>query len=277
VIIDAHRHYWDPARLAYAWLAGAPASLQRAFLPGDLDAHGDACLLVQAAPSEEETRFLFELARTTPGVLGVVGWVDMEAEDVEARLDRLIADGNGLLRGIRPMVQDLPDPHWLVSPALDRAFEHVRASGLVFDALVDDRHLRPLQARLAKHPGLRAVIDHAAKPEIDTGSFAEWASAIARLAQMPDVYCKLSGLPTQTASGANPMALEPYVAHLFDAFGTSRLLWGSDWPVVTTAASYDAWKACAQRLVRRYAAGAEPAVFGGNAIDVYSLDVRNVA
>lgn len=274
MIIDAHRHYWDPSRLPYAWLAGAPPALQRAFLPGDLDAAGDACLLVQAAPSEDETRFLFELARTQPGTLGVVGWVDMEATDVTMRIDRLIDEGGGLLRGVRPMVQDIADANWLLSPSLDRAFDHLRDRGLVFDALVDGRHLRVLHQRLAQHSGLRSVIDHAAKPDIDTGSFAEWASAIARLAQMPDVYCKFSGLATQTASGADALALEPYVAHLFDVFGSSRLLWGSDWPVVTVAASYDAWKACAQALVRRHAPGAEAAVFGGNAIDVYSLAER---
>lgn len=274
MIIDAHRHYWDPAQLDYAWLAGAPAALQRAFLPGDLEATSDACLLVQAAPSEDETRFLFGLARTHPRMLGVIGWVDMEARGVTERIDRLIDEGGGLLRGVRPMVQDIPDPNWLLSPSLDRAFDHLRDRGLVFDALVDGRHLRVLQQRLAQHPGLRSVVDHAAKPDIDTGSFAEWASAIARLAQMPDVYCKFSGLATQTASGADALALEPYVAHLFDVFGSSRLLWGSDWPVVTVAASYDAWKACAQALVRRHAPGAEAAVFGGNAIDVYSLAER---
>jgi L-fuconolactonase len=275
VIIDAHRHYWDPSRLSYAWLAGAPASLQRAFLPADLAADGDASLLVQAAPDEAETRFLFDIARATPGTLGVVGWVAMEAPDIAARLDQLSADGGGLLRGIRPMVQDIPDPEWLRSPTLDDAFDHLRKRGLVFDALVDGRHLRPLLERLAKHPGLRTVIDHAAKPDIDTGGYAAWATAIARLAQMPDVYCKFSGLPTLTAGGADVVALDPYAAHLFDVFGTSRLIWGSDWPVVTTHATYDAWKACARQLVQRHAPGAEAAVFGGNAVDVYSLRVRN--
>jgi L-fuconolactonase len=274
VIIDAHRHYWDPARLDYAWLAGAPPSLKRAFLPADLVGGDDACMLVQAAPSEDETRFLFELARATPGTLGVVGWVDMQAANVHDRIDQLIAEGGGLLRGIRPMIQDIPDSGWLLSPALDHAFDHLRDRALVFDALIDGRHLRPLLERLGKHPGLRTVIDHAAKPDIDAGNFAEWASAIARLAQMPDVYCKFSGLATETTRGADVTALDPYATHLFDVFGSSRLIWGSDWPVVTTAATYGAWKACALELVRRHAPGAEAAVFGGNALDIYSLDVR---
>lgn len=275
MIVDAHRHYWDPSRLEYAWLDHAPPSLRRAFLPGDLNAHSDACILVQAAPDERETRFLFDLARETPGVIGVVGWVDLEAADANARLDRLLADSDGLLRGIRPMVQDIPNTSWLASPAIDRAFDHIRDLGLVFDALVDGRHLRALSERLAKHPGLHTVIDHAAKPDIDAGSFAEWSGAIARLAQFPDVYCKFSGLLTQTGIAADPYAIEPYAAHLFASFGGTRLIWGSDWPVLTTHATYEAWKTCARELVQRYAAGTEAAVFGGNALAIYSLASRN--
>jgi len=271
MIVDAHRHYWDPARLEYGWLAHAPDALRRAFLPGDLAGTRDPCILVQAAPDERETRFLFDLARKYPGILGVVGWVDMEAPDVAARLDWLVADGGGLLRGIRPMVQDIPDTRWLASPALDGAFDHVRDRGLVFDALVDGRHLRALSDRLARHPGLRTVIDHAAKPDMAGDGFAGWATSIARLAQMPDVYCKLSGLLTLTGAEPDAGALEPYVAHLFETFGANRLIWGSDWPVLTTHASYGAWKTCARELVLRHAPTAEAAVFGGNALTVYSL------
>jgi L-fuconolactonase len=270
VIVDAHRHYWDPTRLAYDWLVGAPAALQRAFLPADLDAGADACILVQAAPDERETRFLFELARDMPDVLGVIGWIDVEASDAEDRLDRLIADGHGLLRGVRPMVQDIADPAWLALPTLDRAFDAVRDRGLVFDALVDSRHLRALSTRLARHPGLRTVIDHAAKPDIAAGDFAAWSGAIARLAQIPDVHCKLSGLLTLADAEADPAVLEPYVAHLFESFGASRLLWGSDWPVVTTHATYDGWQQAARELVRRHASDAEDAVFAGNALALYS-------
>lgn len=271
MIVDAHRHYWDPSRLRYDWLRGAPETLRRAFLPADLPGEADPCLLVQAAPDERETRFLFDIARNDPGVLGVVGWVDMGALDVASRLDWLVADGGGLLCGIRPMVQDIPDTQWLTLRALDAAFEHVRERGLVFDALVDGRHLRALSERLARHPGLRMVIDHAAKPDIAGRGFAEWATSMARLAQMPDVYCKLSGLLTLMGATPGPDVLEPYVAHLFDVFGPHRLIWGSDWPVLTTHATYDAWKSCARAFVQRHAPQAEAAVFGGNAVAVYSL------
>jgi L-fuconolactonase len=274
MIIDAHRHYWDPARLAYGWLAHAPAQLQRAFLPPDLKATTDACILVQAAPDEQETLFLFDIARQTDGVLGVIGWVDMEADDATQRIAALVQSGQGLLRGIRPMVQDIPDTEWLARPSLDRAFDCLRDHGLVFDALVDNRHLRALSQRLTRHPGLVTVVDHGAKPNIADGQFASWAGAIARVAQVPDVACKLSGLLTLTGPDADMAAIEPYVAHLFESFGAQRVMWGSDWPVLTTHATYEQWKACAQKLTRRFARHHEAAVFGGIAANVSSLADR---
>lgn len=273
MIIDAHRHYWDPSRLEYGWLAHAPASLQRAFLPSDLNS-SDACILVQAAPDERETLYLFELARHTKGVLGVVGWVDMEADDAPARIAALVAQGKGLLRGIRPMVQDIPDTEWLGRPSLDRAFDCLRDHGLVFDALVDGRHLRALWQRLTKHPGLLTVIDHGAKPDIAGRDFAAWSGAIARIAQLPDVACKLSGLLTLTGTDADSTTIEPYAAHIFESFGPQRVIWGSDWPVVTTHASYEQWKAQAQLLIQRFAARHEADVLGGNATTLYSLAGR---
>lgn len=277
MIIDAHRHYWDPSRLEYGWLAHAPAALQCSFLPPDIGAIRDACILVQAAPDERETLFLFDLARQTEGVLGVVGWVEMEADDATQRIEELIERGQGLLCGIRPMVQDIPDTEWLARPSLDRAFDCLRDHGLVFDALVDNRHLRALSHRLTRHPGLITVVDHAAKPNIADREFAAWASAIARVAQVPDVACKLSGLLTLTAPGSDATAIEPFVAHVFESFGGQRVMWGSDWPVVTTHATYEQWKARAQALVRRFAPRHEAAVFGGNATSIYSLHGRTTA
>ncbi len=273
MIIDAHRHYWDPGKLEYGWLAHAPAALRRPFLPEDLEST-DACVLVQAAPDERETLFLFDIARQNPNVLGVVGWVDMEADDATQRIAALVEQGQGLLRGIRPMVQDIPDTEWLARPSLDRAFDCLRDHALVFDALVDNRHLRALSQRLTQHPGLITVVDHGAKPNIAAREFAAWASAIARVAQVPDVICKLSGLLTLTGAQADAAAIEPYAMHIFESFGGRRVMWGSDWPVLSTHASYEEWKACAQALTRRFAPGHEAEVFGETAADVYSLAAR---
>lgn len=275
-IVDAHQHYWLPSRGDYQWLAHAPAGLQRSFLPPDLRparraAGVSATVLVQAAASEAETRYLFDLAQVDPDVVGVVGWVDLGATDVEARIDALVSDGRGLLLGVRPMVQDIADPGWLTQPTLDRAFDHLRAHRLCFDALVTPLQLPALHQRLQRHPGLRAVIDHAAKPPLAGNDLGEWRGWMAQLAELPDLHCKFSGLLTQLPPAEPRQSVEPCVAELFDIFGAGRLLWGSDWPVLTTHASYAEWLDLAMHLTRRFAPGREADVFAGNAERFYGL------
>src|SRR5690242_13973039 len=147
--IDAHQHFWRLDRGDYAWLSPALTPLYRDYLPRDLVPHLEAAgvtatILVQAAATEAETRFLLEIAKRTPFVAGVVGWVDMEAADVEERLAALARGGAGYLKGIRPMIQDIADPNWILSPRLDRAFDALEALELRFDALVRPVHLEPL-------------------------------------------------------------------------------------------------------------------------------------
>jgi L-fuconolactonase len=278
MIVDAHQHYWQPSRGDYGWLANAPASLQRAFLPADLHVEREAAgvnfsVLVQAAPSEAETRYLFELARHDPSVIGVVGWVDMEAADVGDRIDALICDGGGLLCGLRPMAQDMADPDWLAKPSLDHAFDWIQDRGLSFDALVGMPQLPALCRRLRRHPQLRVVLDHAGKPAIGDGRFDQWTSWIDALAQHPALHCKLSGLLTLLGEPVHEDAVEPYVADLFAHFGAERLMWGSDWPVLTTRASFTHWLHVALALTERYAAGSQPEVFAANALRFYALDI----
>lgn len=278
IIVDAHQHYWDPARGDYGWLAQAPATLQQAFLPRDLCAQRAALgvqfsVLVQAAPTEEETRYLFELAHEDPAVVGVVGWVDMEADDVGTRIDALVRQGNGLLRGLRPMAQDLADPEWLARPSLDRAFDCIQDCGLAFDALVDLRQFPALLQRLRRHPQLNVVLDHAGKPAIRDGRLDQWAHWIDELAQHPQLHCKLSGLLTLLGEAVHDDAIEPYVAELFAHFGSERLMWGSDWPVLTTHADYAHWLHVAMILTERYASGSHADVFAANAARFYALDI----
>ncbi|RDS83752.1 amidohydrolase [Dyella monticola] len=278
IIVDAHQHYWEPSRGDYGWLAQAPAALRRAFLPNDLRAQRQAAgvqysVLVQAAPTEAETRYLFELAHEDAAVVGVVGWVDMETDDVGAHIEALVRDGNGLLRGLRPMAQDIADPDWLARPSLDRAFDCIHDCGLAFDALVDMRHLPALLRRLHRHPHLNVVLDHAGKPAIADGRFDQWTSWIDELAQHPQLHCKLSGLLTLLGEQVDEDAIEPYVADLFSHFGPERLMWGSDWPVLTTHADFAQWLRIAMKLTERYAAGSLAEVFGANAVRFYALDV----
>ncbi|MBE1161068.1 amidohydrolase family protein [Dyella acidiphila] len=276
IIVDAHQHYWQPSRGDYGWLADAPEALRAAFLPADLQAQRKAAgvtasVLVQAAPTEPETRYLFELAQQDAGVVGVIGWVDMEAVDVEARIDALIRDGNGLLCGLRPMAQDLADPDWLASPALDRAFDCIQARGLAFDALVGMPQLPALLRRLQRQPALRVVLDHAGKPSIGEAPIALWANWIDQLSAHPQLYCKLSGLLTQLSGTTHEEAIAPYAQHLFASFGSTRLIWGSDWPVLTLRASFEHWLRLAQTYTERYAPGTQADVFAANAVRCYAL------
>ncbi|MCC8538015.1 amidohydrolase [Xanthomonas axonopodis pv. poinsettiicola] len=274
--VDAHLHFWHLARGDYHWLTPGLAPLYRDFAPHDvsqaLDAAGVASVVVvQAAATEAETCYLFELARDEPRIAGVVGWTDFAAPDAAARIGALVRAGGGLLKGLRPMVQDIADVRWLASPALDAAFDAMLAHDLAFDALIRAVHVPALQARLQRHPSLRVVVDHGGKPAIAAGEFIAWASGIDALAQHPNVHCKLSGLLTEAAAGAGRDALAPYVAHLFARFGAQRLLWGSDWPVLTLRADYAHWLDLAQQLVTHHAPGHTDAVFGDNARTFYRL------
>jgi L-fuconolactonase len=277
MIIDAHQHFWDLSRRDYAWLTPAEGILYRNYLPTDLiptlrENGVIATVLVQAAPSEAETRYLFDLARANPFVAGVIGWVDFEAPDVERRIGGLIEAGGGMLKGLRPMIQDIADPEWVRRATLDRAFEAMSTHGLVFDALVRPVHLPPLRTRLERHPQLRVVLDHAAKPQIKPGEFEKWAREIQAIGGGTQVHCKLSGLLTLAAGSAHPSKdIEPYVEHMFACFGPQRVLWGSDWPVLNAVSEYSQWLRISKDLIERFAEESRDDVLGGNAQRVYRL------
>lgn len=277
MIIDAHQHFWHLSRTDYGWLTPELDTLYRHYLPEDLkpfliDNHVAATVAIQAAASEDETRYLLSLTDAHSFIAGVVGWVDFEAADVHERVVRLVADGRGKLKGLRPMIQDIPDPGWILRPALDSAFEAMIAHELVFDALVKPVHLEALRLRLMRHPGLRAVLDHAGKPDIARADFAPWARSIERLARDTAVCCKLSGLLTEARERAQAEDLAAYVAHIFNCFGPDRILWGSDWPVLTLASGYTHWLKMSEQLVTAWAAGRERAVFTATAATLYHLD-----
>jgi L-fuconolactonase len=277
--IDAHQHYWSLQRGDYAWLTPSDVGLYRDFAPDDLspdlvDCAIHATVLVQAAPTEAESRFLLDLSRRHASIAGVVGWTDFEADDVAERISRLVSDGQGMLKGLRPMVQDISDPDWLGRRSLDAAFEAMIANDLVFDALVTPRHLGALIRRLRRHPRLRAVLDHAGKPNIANAKVEPWAGLLEQLAHGTEVHCKLSGLLTQASQGAGIAELDAFVARIFSCFGTERVMWGSDWPVVTLRTTYQGWLQMSLDLVRRHASGGEGAVFGANAVRFYHLDVE---
>lgn len=272
--IDAHQHFWRPERGDYPWMDGAPAVLHQSFLPSDLKplldaSRVDATVLVQAAPTIDETHYLLGIADATPWVAGVVGWVDFEDPAQRAVLDTLAAHPK--LVAIRPMVQDIEDDDWVLRPDLEWAFDAAQELGLCFDALGYPRHARRFLTLCERHPDLRVVLDHGLKPEIATNGFAAWAADMRELARNTTASCKLSGLATEAGGDASPSRLRPYIDHLLECFGPRRLIWGSDWPVASSAIAYREWVQLSEAALSSLDDEARRAVFGENAMDIYRI------
>lgn len=277
-IVDAHFHCWRLDRGDYGWLTPALAPIHRDIAIADWQRESRPCgvqagILVQAAPTEAETRFLLDQARGHDAVLGVVGWIDLLAADAPRRIAALAA-AEPKLRGLRPMLQDIADPDWIGQPRLAPALDAMAAHGLVFDALVKPLHLPRLVALSRRHPALRIVIDHGAKPDIASRQWQPWASDLQALAERPGVVCKLSGLLTE--AGARPArgAARAWCEHLLHCFGPQRVLWGSDWPVLELAATYRDWWGDTQAVLAPLSPEDRRAVLGGNACRVYGVALR---
>jgi L-fuconolactonase len=273
MVIDAHVHFWRIGCNDCTWPPPELTAIHRDFLPEDwrreADAVGiDAAVAVQSQPSGRDTEWLLELARDDSRIAGVVGWVDLVAPDAADRVAALASHPK--LRGLRPMLQDLPDDDWILQPALTPAIEAMIARDLCFDALVFPRHLPHLLRFAERHPALRIVIDHAAKPGIAQRTTEPWRAQVAALAGLPNVSCKLSGLVTEAGSTWKSGDLRPYVEHLLATFGPRRLLWGSDWPVVNLAADYSRWLDVADTLTG-LSGEDRAALFGGNTLRVYGI------
>ena len=275
--VDAHHHVWRLARGDYGWLqpVAALAPIYRDF---DLDelrpllaaAGIGATVLVQAAPTVAETRFLLEVARSSTGLVqGVVGWVDLDATDAAKTLSALASDP--LLKSIRPMLQDLSDPEWILRPRVQRSLDLLPQLGLRFDALVKPRELKPLLRALELHPDLAVVVDHCAKPDIERGAWKPWADDLAAIARSTLASVKLSGLVTEAGPGWSADGLRRYVDHVLECFGAQRVLWGSDWPVLTLAAKYGDWVAATESLLATLSPVDVTAIRGVNARRFYGL------
>lgn len=273
--IDAHQHFWRYSAGEYAWIDDSMTALRRDFLPPDarreMDrARIDVCVAVQARQSLDETRWLLALASAHPFIAGVVGWIDLQAEDVADQLTQLAAHPK--LVGVRHMVQDEPDDRFLLRPAFCRGVSLLHEVDLSYDILIKPRHLPVAVEFVSRFGNQRFVLDHLAKPAIASGEIREWESEIRKLAQFPHVFCKLSGLVTEADwRNWSQEQIRPYLDVAFDAFGPHRLLAGSDWPVCTVAADY----ARTFELIETYMAGRPEAerhaVMGGNAARLWRL------
>ena len=275
--IDAHQHFWRLERGDYDWLTRDLGVLYRDYSPEDLDPHLrgqgiEGTILVQAAATVAETRFLLQLADQHGFISGVVGWVDMEASDAPQVIESL--SSHPKFKGIRPMLQDLPDPEWILRDSLGPALETLVARDLTFDALVRPVHLPHLHTFLKRHPRLRVVVDHGAKPNIAQGSaegLASWSESMRAIASDTSACCKLSGLLTEAAPNSKAAQLQPYVDVLIEAFGPRRLMWGSDWPVLNLAGSYPGWYAMTRQLIAGLEAHEQEWILGRTACGFYGL------
>ena len=259
--------------------AGDPI-LDRRYGPADLapslERNGiEATVVVQAAPSVEETEYLLGIADATESAAAVVGWVDFEAPEHRQRLERLARHPK--LAAVRPMIQDIPDRDWMLRDDLQWAYQALVDVDLAFDALGFPPHLDNFLTIFLRYPDLRVVIDHCMKPRIrdyprDPAAFGDWARKMSRLAEETSAFCKLSGLVTEAGEDWTVEDLRPFSDHVLSAFGPERVMWGSDWPVCRRRATYDAWREAAGALTRHLDEAARDAVFGGTAARFYRID-----
>ena len=280
--VDAHHHVWDLDVRDQPWITGdAMAPIRRSFgiddLAGKAAAAGVAAtIVVQTVAEIGETEELLDLAQATPLVAGVVGYVDLAAPDVGEQLDRLQErPSGGWLAGIRNLVQDEPDPGWLVRPAVVAGLREVARRDLVYDLLIRPHQLDAALATVTQVPDGRYVLDHLAKPPVAAEGWEPWGSRLAALATRGNVAAKISGLVTEASWDCwSTSDLRPFVDHALAAFGPERLLFGSDWPVCTLAAPYCRVVAAAEELVDGLSASERAAVMGGTAATVYGLAGR---
>jgi L-fuconolactonase len=273
--IDAHQHFWRRDRGDYDWLTPGMSALWQDFLPADLapvlERHAIAgTILVQAAQTEAETQFMLSLARVHDFIRGVVGWTDLSAPNAPERVAALAKEER--LVGLRPMLQDLPDDDAILKPTVQPALAEMAERGVALDALVRPRHLPRLLELRERHPNLRVVINHAAKPDIAGGDLARWARDIEAVAADGLTHCKLSGLITEASPAWTAADLRPVADTVIGAFGPGRVMWGSDGPVLLLAGDYDAWVRVTETLLNGLDAPGQAALWGGTARQFYRLE-----
>jgi L-fuconolactonase len=276
--VDAHQHFWKYSREEYGWIDDSMRVIRRDFGPDDLLPHLrsrgiDACVAVQARSDERENEYLVGLARGHAWIAGVVGWLDLRAPSLGEKLDR--AREEKRLVGFREVLQGEADERFL-NPAFIEGLRLVGSRDFAYDILIYSRQLKAA-IELARRalPDQRLVLDHLGKPEIRSGDFAEWARHLRVLARdHQNVCCKLSGMVTEAGGGWSTDTFRPYAETVIEAFGPSRVLYGSDWPVcLLNARDYSAVHDLAAEFVGDLGDEASASIFGGNAARFYRLEI----
>lgn len=272
--IDAHQHFWRYHPVTHEWINAEMTAIRKDFLPADLAPvlernKIDGCVAVQADQSEQETEFLLGLAKENAFIKGVVGWVDLRAEDIEERLAHY--KQNSDLKGFRHILQG-EEPGFMLQPDFLKGISLLNDHGFSYDVLIFPQHLEAALQLVRHFPQQSFVIDHLAKPGIKDHLIDEWKKGIGAIAEHPNVYCKVSGMVTEADwQNWKPADLYPYLDVVTEAFGTGRLIYGSDWPVCLVAASYDEMIAPVKEYYASFSASEQQKIFGANAMDFYHL------
>lgn len=274
MIIDSHVHFWKFDKKRDSWITDEMKILKQDYLPEHLlltlkRNEVDGCVVVQAGQNEYETFFLIELAKTHPIIKGIVGWVDLQNKNVEERLN--FFSQYPLIKGWRHIVQSEPDD-FLLKEEFHRGIRASSAFNYSYDVLIYHYQLKPALEFVSKFPDQKFVIDHCAKPDIGNKKIEDWKMLMKEIAQHPRVYCKLSGLFTEAHwKQWSPGDFYPYLDVVFESFGTDRLMFGSDWPVILLSGMYVQWKSLLEKYMENLVKDDWEKVFGGNAIRFYNL------
>jgi L-fuconolactonase len=275
MVLDTHHHFWKYDPVEFDWITDEMASIRRDFLPPDLketlaSTDVEGVISVQARQTLEETRWLLELAENEDLIRGVTGWVPLMSKDLKNVLDEL--SENKKLKGVRHVVQGEPDPAFILRDDFNRGIDALKEYQLLYEILIYENQLPATIQFVDKHSNQLFVLDHIAKPGIKFNRIDDWAKNLHELAKRENIYCKISGMVTEAdLKNWTPEQLEPYFNVVFKAFGPSRLMFGSDWPVCLSTTTYNAWLALVKSELKRFSEQEQKAVLYDNAIKVYSL------
>ncbi len=275
MIIDSHQHFWQYDSVKHSWIDDEMAVIRRDFTPSDLAAvfkeNGiDGCVAVQADQTETETAFLINLAHTYDFIKGIVGWVDLRNAAIESVLEQYSTEKK--IKGFRHVVQGEADHNFVLRPAFLHGISVLEKFDYTYDILIFPHQLGAALEFVRRFPNQKFVIDHLAKPYIKDGFFDGWASQMKAIAKHENVLCKISGMITEADYNAwNKAQLKPYIDLVFDAFGTNRLMYGSDWPVCLVAGSYKQVKDIVLDYIADLSSEEQKNIMGHNAVQFYNL------
>jgi L-fuconolactonase len=273
--IDSHQHFWKFDKVRHSWINDEMAVIQRDFMPEDLrpvleDNGIDGCVVVQVDQTPEENDFQLRNAGEYDFVKGVVGWVDLQAEDIEDQLREL--RGHGKLKGFRHILQGETDRALMLKPGFLNGISKLRDFGFTYDILIFPDQLKYAVELVSRFPDQPFVLDHIAKPDIKNQTINEWERDIRELGRFENVYCKASGMVTEADwMQWEPEDFSPYLEVVFEAFGAGRVMYGSDWPVCLVAASYDRMLGLVKDYTSKLSAHEQELFWGGNATKFYNL------